>query len=169
MSNIFLNNNDPCNNFVPSNVFFGKKMINKIIPDSLFTSITYSTPFCNFTNIFISITFKEKLNISSFDTKLLFIDNNRNINIIESLRIIENTILSNYIDTDNSNVNCNKKPIYIIANELSKNKIKLMTNLKNINKTLTNDLNYVIMLKISGVWENNNAYGLAYKYFAVYK
>lgn len=164
MSNISLNNKDRCNHFQPCHVFFGKKIVNKIIPNSLFTSITYSTPLCNFTNIFITITFKETSINSSFNTKLLFLDNACNVNIIESLRLIEYTILSNYID--NSNLNCNKKPIYIIANELSKNKIKLTTNFKNTSDV---KLNYVIMLKISGVWENNNAYGLAYKYFAVLK
>lgn len=74
----------------------------------------------------------------------------KNRNILTKIRTIEYKILTTLSIK-------NKKPVFIIFNDLLRGYIKVNY------KSTTNDL----LLKISGIWETEYAYGLSYKYLFV--
>ena len=154
ITSISVNENNGTNDFILSNMNFGKQLNNKVIYNSLFTPISYSTSLCNFINIYIA--FQLNINLKHIcENKYCKFDVIRNIHVIESLSQIERDILFSYQEM----MSDKKKPIFVIANELSKAQIKLT------NTTLRP--NTTFMLKISGIWENNSSYGLSYKYSVV--
>lgn len=131
-------------------IFFGTTLNNKIIENGKFTRIYYSSPLCSLNGIYIEVDIDEieKKEYNIRNNKLL-INLEANKEIIRKLKIIEENIL-NVINIENKNKTRN------IYNEIKKGYIKL--NYKPKNK---------IMLKISGMWETNSAYGLTHKFFNI--
>jgi len=143
------------------NIIFGEKTINNIIDNSYF----YQIYFTNEILYLNSITVKFKLynveitnhfNKHKLDFKLNDVNN---INSINNLIKTEYNILNIF---QKNNILTNKFANYKIQGLFSKNYIKGFFK-KNVIK------NYVIpeitiIIKISGIWENNTHFGLNYKF-----
>ena len=142
------------NDFNTNNIYFNEPIQNTVIDDSYFIKLIYS----NIEMVLNSIYLLIPLNIQSKEiyykkNKLNFdINNNNNKNIINIIKQIEVAILKKYNKTKHI-----KSQLF---DSLSNGNIKSFINEHNTNTTNT----YVIILKISGIWENENEIGLTYKF-----
>jgi hypothetical protein len=141
------------------NVFFLEPKKN-IIMDGKFTKIVYSDDLLIMNGIYLIVPFEDfyiEHNINKFSLKLN-IHNPTNINIINELINIEKNIVDYY----NKLFECSKKPFALLKEQILNGNIKLYK--ENDNK---NTHNTKIIIKISGVWENNDQIGLTYKFMQV--
>ena len=98
---------------------------------------------------------------------LLQINNNKvkysikpknNMEIITLLKSLENDLLDN--------ISINKRKVYKLQEQLQNGVVKIINN----NYTLCNETNYNnYILKISGIWESLDEYGLTYKFIDIYE
>jgi len=152
--NINISNKEPnCYvNFDFKYIFLGNTINNRILENGKFTRIYYSTPLCSFNGIFILLYIDDIIESNcnnSFNNKLM-INVEKNCVILNSIKQLEEKILR-VVEIKNKLLTCN------IYNELMKGFLKI--NYKNnLHKSK-------IMLKISGIWETEDSYGLSYKYY----
>tara|TARA_Y100000389_G_scaffold190005_2_gene214407 strand:- start:7802 stop:8326 length:525 start_codon:yes stop_codon:yes gene_type:complete len=152
------------------NLIISQASANSIIPESKYYKLLYSTNYLTFYSLYIEIKFKD-ISINHIDN---FITINEIVNrdIIYKLKLLEINILKNL---NLSNKKCN----YKLCECLDTNIIKYVNNYQNIstthNKNMTNTINNNIIsrnsniiLKISGIWESNNYYGISFKFILPY-
>lgn len=139
-------------------LLFGDKITNTIIDNSFFYNIHYSNKYLSLQNIITQHTIRECM-IQKYYNKYKFDFNEyKNKETIYKIIKFENKILLLFQQFNNI---INKKPNYKLSEHLSKGIIKC-----NIKKELSNTLsNITFYLKISGIWENQNEYGLIYKFY----
>lgn len=152
--NINISNEEPnCYiNFDFKYIFLGNTINNRILENGKFTRIYYSTPLCSFNGIYTLLDINgitESNCNNSFNNKLI-INVEKNCVLLNNIKQLEEKILK-VVEIKNKTLSCN------IYNELMKGFLKL--NYKN------NIHNNQIMLKISGIWETEDSYGLSYKYY----
>ena len=140
--------------FDRENIFFGKNILNNVIPNGRFIRILYSTPLCTINTILLSL----NLTGVSFDKnyikyKCCFNSNENNVTI-QKITIIEKKILSK--------LNINKKQVFNISDQLCSGNIKVFSD-------DYNTCNKDIALKISGIWETEKEYGITYKFMFLKK
>lgn len=136
----------PINEFNIGNVLFKDHTTNKIIPDSTFCKLMYSTSDCHISGIPICVNFFEY----NTNTKYKFIiHKEKSKNTMEQIQRIEENILNLY----NKNI-YNKKPVYKLTNQILRGIIKLSNESSN---------NNLFIIKIIGIWESNREYGLTYR------
>jgi len=136
------------NQFNQDNIFFNITVKNNIIHNSLFSRIIYSTSLFTINGLNFLINLND-ISIEYYYNKYKcnFKLSNHNSNIIQSICNIEQTILTKFKLT--------KNPIYTIADQLKTLNFKIFANNEKIS---------TVILKISGIWETENNYGLTYKF-----
>lgn len=141
-------------NFDFKYIFLGNTVNNRILENGKFTRIYYSTPSCSFNGIYTLLQIDDiiKSNSNNSFCNKLIIDVEKNSVLLNNIKQLEEKIL-NVMEIKNKTLTCN------IYNELMKGFLKL--NYKN------NIHNSQIMLKISGIWETEDSYGLSYKYYYI--
>lgn len=133
-------------------VHFQEPVKNTVMDNSNFIRAIYSNSLFMLNGIFI----KFNLNIlnieKSFNKYKCFFDKQSNTNEIITINAIERELLykANIIG---------KRPLYRISEQLINGHIKIF--IDNYNKPRTNN---EFILKISGIWENENEYGVTYKF-----
>jgi len=130
-------------------IFFSEPIKNNIMNDGNFVKILYSNDCMILNGIFLLTTF---YNIQSekYYSKYKYIYNiSQNKDLIEQLKIIEEEILKKY--------KLDKAPTYKIYEQISLGYIKTF-------KDIENKTTHSFILKISGIWETNETYGLTYKF-----
>jgi hypothetical protein len=146
--NIIIDKND----FNPDNVFFQNSVKNIIMHDSTFTRIIYSNTLFALNSIILSI----DLQITHFEKyfnkyKYFFNCNYENTrNELEKISIIEKQILDR-IQLPGKN------PVYRISQQLSYGNVKFYTD------TIQYNSEQKIYIKLSGIWETENDYGISFK------
>ena len=152
--NIYISNKEPnCYiNFDFKYIFVGNTINNRILENGKFTRIYYSTPLCSFNGIYTLLYIDDIIesNCSNSLNNKLMINVEKNGVLLKNIKQLEEKILR-VVEIKNKTLICN------IYNDLNKGVLKL--NYKN------NIYNSQIMLKISGIWETEDSYGLSYKYF----
>lgn len=141
------------NDYSKNNIHFLEKKRNMMM-DGNFTKLLYSNEYFTTIGLFLDI----KLNIlvstsyvnNKSYTKIQRTTNNNNI--ISQLIQIEEDLLDYYIKLFTSK----KKKTHLLSNVLSDGNIKIY---RKDTKKLTN-----IILKISGIWENETNIGITYKF-----
>ncbi len=147
----------PLNDFDIKYVLFGEKTKNNIIENSDYYHIHYSNTY--FTSSNIVLNFKlENVNIENYYNKYKCILESSlkyslNIDKINKIKNIEYDILNSF--------KTNKKKIYKLTDQLEKKIIKIFTN-NNIETNINCNIN--LILKISGLWEDDNECGIIYKF-----
>ena len=135
---------------------------NSIIEKGFFNRIIYNDALFSLNGIFIILNFKISKIESYFNKFKLFFLKERNIEIINFMINLENKILSQDVFNDLT-------PTHRIKEQINNNLLKtLYLNNGKINNTDIQKLdlnNMNVILKISGVWSNNNKYGLTYRFF----
>lgn len=132
----------------PNSIYFSYPMKNNVMNNGFFTKIFYSL------NVFIlnGLYFSLDLNILDVeyytDKKILYFNVNDNIDTINLIKNIEKDVLSKL---GIFNKICNN----LLYKQLMKGKIKINSD---------NGKNKNIILKISGIWEDDMSYGLNFKF-----
>ena len=141
------------------NVYFCDPIKNTIMNDGNFIRILYSTSNAVFNGVYLLITLNDIICEKYYNKyKYIFNINNENHKIlIENLKNIEDGILKN-INIEN------KIPQFKITEQFKNGYIKLFQNIQNNNQI---NQYYKFILKISGIWETNNNYGLTYKFIRI--
>jgi hypothetical protein len=131
-------------------VFFCDPIKNNIMNEGAFIRIIYSN--CNFTlnGIYLLITINDVYCEKYFSKYRCIFNSLNHKELIKNLKIIEENILAKYICE-------NKTPQFKIYEQLNNGNIKV-----------PNDIGYKgncsLILKISGIWETQNNYGLTFKF-----
>ena len=145
--NISLNKED----FSIDNVYFYEPIKNSIIENSSFIRVIYSNELMAINGIYIKIDFDNVTKINDFSKQKITININDNLKIINYIKSIETKIL------EKINIECKKK-IYKINEQLMTGYIKHLIDNKYAN---------CFILKISGIWESENEYGLTFKFIEI--
>jgi hypothetical protein len=132
---------------------YGDKNNNNIINNSYFYSITYSNSLFSINYLYIEFKLNN-INVDNYFNKYKITINNFEINkeYIDFLISMEKQILNKF--------SINQKHIMKLSEQLRTNNLRGLCNY-NIENKKYNLLNFLI--KISGIWENNNEIGLIYK------
>jgi len=152
----------PIQNYDINNVFFLDPKRN-IIMDGKFSKINYSDMNITFNGIFLNTPFNIKTFENIMNKYILKFDtsNENNIEIIKKLIQIEKSLIESYIITNN----LKKKPFYLLREQLDFGSVKLY---RDVTSITNNSSKPYYILKISGIWENNETIGLTYKFIEVY-
>tara|TARA_R110002072_G_scaffold235740_3_gene393468 strand:- start:136 stop:672 length:537 start_codon:yes stop_codon:yes gene_type:complete len=151
-----------------NNIYYLDPIKNTVIENSNFIRLLYSNNIVSLNGIYILLNFKN-VSIINNNNKIRYcfeINNLDNINTITLIKNLENDLLKNSIIK-------NKRPFYKLKDQLNQGYIKIFNFLfmhdKYLNSNLDNDLNFNLdnnenfILKISGIWESDNDFGLTYK------
>ena len=134
------------------NIFFCEPIKNNIMNDGNFIRIFYSTQNITLNGIYLLINLHD-ISCEKYYNKYKCSFNILNHkDIIDNLKIIEEEILKKY--------NVNKIPSYKIYEQIKSGYIKIFSDVEN--KQTHN-----FILKISGIWETQQSYGLTYKFFKI--
>jgi hypothetical protein len=136
-----------------NNVYFCDPIINNIMEEGKFIRILYSASHFILNGIYLLINFND-INIERYYNKIKcnFSLNTHDI-LIQNIKKIEEQLLERYKLK-------NKIPTYKVYDQIKSGNIKLFCN--NLKKN-----NNSFILKISGLWETDNYYGLTYKFIKV--
>ena len=145
--NISLNKED----FSIDNVYFNEPIRNSIIENSSFIRVIYSNELMAINGIYIKIDFDNVTKINDFSKQKITININDNLKIINYIKSIEIEIL------EKINIE-RKKKIYKINEQLMTGYIKHL---------IDNKYENGFILKISGIWESENDYGLTFKFIEI--
>ena len=134
-------------------IYFCEPIKNNIMQEGIFIRILYSTPLVIFNGIYLEIVLSDTLFEKYYNKyKCNFNMNNMlNKELIDKIKTIEEDILKKY----NAN---NKIPYFKIYEHIRNGNIKIFCD------TIPDNNNSVLILKISGLWETSNNYGLTYKF-----
>jgi flagellar biosynthesis regulator FlbT len=142
-------------------VFFCEPIKNNIIDNSSFIRIIYSSSIVSLNGIYIKVKIYHNSTDKYYNKYKCFFDIHKHKDIINKLKNIEETIIQKYF------LNCNKKPQYKIYDQLLQGHIKVFTNIDNVSSTNNDKISDTFLLKIAGIWETDNEYGLTYKFICV--
>lgn len=141
------------NQFNNNNIYFSEPVQNTVMDNSKFIKLIYSNENIMLNGVFLLLNIKT-INKETYFKKIKIsydINNNINREILTNIYKIEKNILLKY--------KCSKNPRYILYDTLNTGVIKIFPNIDNDIYNLKNSF----ILKISGIWEDDNEYGLTYK------
>ena len=151
------------NEFDINNIYYLDPIKNTVIENSNFIRILYSNELFSLNGLYILLNFQNiNSNINNNKVKYSF-----DCNLIENIELINFIKKLEYDILENSIIN-NKRPYYKLHEQISQGIIKMVNILfidpKNQEKK---NLKEEFILKISGIWESENEYGLTYKILEV--
>ena len=130
-------------NFDKKNIFIMQPIKNNLINQGLFHKLLYSNNLFTSNGIYIKLDF----NNSKYLNGRLVYDICNNVDTINKINEIENYILEK--------ISVKKKLYHKIYDQFKCGNIKTNNNINSI------------ILKISGIWENDNAIGISYKIITI--
>jgi hypothetical protein len=143
------------NQFDNRSVYFCEPIKNNIVKNSDFIRILYLTQYMSLNGLYLFIHLSDVI-CEKYNNKYKYSFNvSNNFDIIEKIKAIEMDILNKYYILKQT-----KNPSYDIYEMIKNGNIKHFTNF--INLKTKQDCSF--LLKISGLWETNDKYGLAYKF-----
>lgn len=142
--------------FKINNVYFGQEQKNNVINDSKFLRIFYSTEYFALNGIFIIINLKNVTVDNYFAKQKISFCVKENKQEINKIKMIEDDILNKISIPNNSKS-------FDIFNQFEKGNIKVFSNSNNEYQKK----NIKIIIKLSGIWDNNKAYGITYKFIPI--
>ena len=148
----------PINQYENKHIYFSRPIKNMIINNSNFIGITYSN-----NNIVLNYIYFHFNILFSFTDKyfnkykyVFDINSNKNKEYIKQIIKIEVDILTKI------NI-LNKRPKYKLKEHIQSGIVKLYNENNNNNNNNINE-NTKLLIKISGIWENDVNYGIIYKF-----
>lgn len=135
-----------------TNLFFCEPIKNNIMSDGNFIRILYSTPIIVLNGVYLFINLYDITSEKYYNKYKCCFNISNNKDIIDNLKIIEEEILKKH-RTD-------KTPLYKIYEQIKAGYIKIFVDVGNIQQCS-------FILKISGIWETPNNYGLTYKFIKI--
>ena len=131
------------NNYSNKNIFIMQPIKNTLINQGFFHKILYSNSFFTSNGLYIKFT----LNNTKYLNGRLIYNLEDNTNTLNKIVDIEKNILDK--------INTEKKIYHKIYDQIKNGNIK------------TSNSNPDIILKISGIWENDNSLGISYKIITI--
>jgi hypothetical protein len=135
-----------------NNIFFCEPIKNNIMNDGSFIRILYSTQNMVLNGIYLLISLNDVTCEKYYSKYKCTFNVSNNKDTIDNLKTIEEEILKKY--------KINKIPMYKINEQIKCGYIKIFSE-------ITNKQQCPFILKISGIWETQNNYGLTYKFITV--
>ena len=126
---------------------------NNIMSEGNFIRILYSTSYITLNGIYIVVTLNNITCEKYFSKYRCFFNILLHKDLLDKLQIMEENILNKY-KTEN------KIPQYKIYEQIKNGNIKIFNDIGN--KSICS-----FILKISGIWETQNNYGLTYKFIKI--
>jgi hypothetical protein len=133
-----------------NNVIFCEPIKNNIMAEGNFIRLLYSMNFFTLNGIYLLININNVTCEKYYNKYKCVFNTNTHKDIIENLKIIEENLLKKL------NLK-NKIPNNKINEQLKNGNIKIFSDIANKNNT-------TFILKISGIWETQNNYGLTFKF-----
>jgi hypothetical protein len=143
----------PLTNFNIQSLSFSDPIKNNLIQDATFIRLFYFTSSASFNGLHIFFQLNNVISEKYFNKNKYSFNVYQNYETINRLKQMEEKILSQY----NNNNNSSKKPLYKISEYIQEGNIK----------TFQTDVSFytsIFILKISGIWENNEYMGLTFKF-----
>jgi hypothetical protein len=134
-------------------IYFNEPIQNNVINESRYIRILYSTPNIVFNGIHVLINLSVDNMDRQYNKNILYYNTDKNTQTINSIKKIEKTILKKYSSS--------KNPSYNLSELLDGGIIRLFSDYTEKRKVMN------IILKISGLWEDDDTYGITYKFFSV--
>ena len=131
-------------------IHFSNSIKNNMMKNGNFIKILYFTPLFKLNAIYLKINIINYLNKNNIYRNNYIFNPYSHVNLIEKIKNIEIEILSKIEIID-------KIPEYDLSLKMTSGNIKIMTDI--IEEKFDN-----FIIKISGIWENGNHYGLNYKF-----
>lgn len=135
------------------NIFFCDPITNNIMNDGNFIRILYSTDNMILNGIYLLLTLSDIICEKYYNKYKCSFNTITHKDVIENIKNIEEQIIKKY------NIK-NKTPQYKIYEQIKNGNIKLFND-------IGNKLVGTFILKIAGIWETENNYGLTYKFVKV--
>jgi len=132
-----------------NSLFFCEPIKNNIMCDGNFIRILYSTENITLNGVYLLVDLKDVISEKFYNKYKCSFNILNHKTIIDHLKTIEEDMLKKY--------KTNKTPSYKIYEQLRCGFIKIFYDIGNRE-------NCSFILKISGIWENQNNYGLTYKF-----
>ena len=142
----------PIKEYNSNQVEFGEKIKNTVIWNSVFIKLFYSTTDIILNGIFFLINIKNKNIYKEYGKNKISFSVKENADIVSKIEQIEKTILHKV------NIN-NKTPRLSIYEQFKNGILKINFNSENYSN------NQECILKLSGIWENVNEYGITFKMY----
>ena len=142
----------PLSDYNINYIYYGEKMKNTIIYNSFFIKIFYSTNDIILNGLFLNIDLKNKNIYKENGKNKISFNIKENIEIVSKIELIEKAILHKI------NI-INKTPRLSIYEQFKNGSLKLNYS----NDNYSNDVKCI--LKLSGIWENDNEYGISFKIY----
>ena len=150
---------DNIDNINYDNIIINDPIKNSMIEESLFYKFLYSKEYVTFNGIFLLFKLED---IHYSKDKIIFDNiNENNTKILNNIIDIESKLFDIF--------NNKKKKIFKLKDIIINNNIKFNKSdmdayaySENYNNFITNNSNYFI-LKLSGIWETNDSYGITFK------
>ena len=140
-------------NFNSNYIYFNEPIQNTIINESRFVRILYSTPDIIFNGINILF----KINVDTiekqYNKNIIYYCLEKNEETVNNIKNIEHIILKKYPS--------DKTPAYNLEAQVNTGILKLFSESNDKKKNMD------VILKISGLWEDNTSYGITYKFLSV--
>ena len=145
------------NTYDPNNVFFSEPIKNTIIEDSIFRRVVYTPSKYSLNSLHFNVNITNAV-LKKYYNKYKCYINVTPTNTIECNKMIniEKSIL-NRLELKN------KRALYQIHDLLNQKHIKLFSD----SPLRDNYENFRVILKISGIWETENTYGLTFKFIDI--
>lgn len=134
-------------------VYFCEPIKNNIMNDGKFIRILYSNKYFILNGIYLLVTLKDVLCVLYYNKYKCTFDPGTHIELIDKLKVIEEELLKK------ANIK-NKTPQFMIYEKLKNGNIKAFNDIGN--KSVCS-----FILKVSGIWETTDCYGLTYKFIKV--
>ena len=135
-----------------NNIFFCEPIKNNIMNNGNFIRILYSTPNMILNGIYLLINLNEVYCEKYYNKYKCNFSVSTHKDIVDKIKIIEEDILKKY--------KTNKTPLLKIYEQFSSGYIKIFSDFGNKPKCS-------FILKISGIWETQQNYGLTYKFIKI--
>jgi len=141
------------NQYNEDHVYFNEPIKNNIMSEGKFIRIIYSTPYCVLNGIYLLLQINDVVVDKYYNKFKGTFDIKAHQDIIERVRIIEESILKK--------INMKyKTPQYKIYEQLKNGIFKVCAESPEV-------IHGEFLLKISGIWETDNDYGVTYKFMSL--
>lgn len=145
----------------PQNIVYHQPVRNTVMDESIFMRIGYSNPLFTMNGVYMTMRLKGEVSDSFFNkSRLSFQLDPDNLEQIDKIVKLEQEILRRAGISD-------KEKMTKLKDQLFTRHIRVFNNDPEQSETLCSDNNDEIVVKISGVWITEKAYGLTFKFFQI--
>ena len=143
-------------------LLFNNRIKNNVVENSNFIGLNYSTNHVTLNNMSFLFHIEDNTIETYFNKyKCDFKNTTHNQSIVQQICMLEKNILHKY------NHYTNSKPCYKLLDQISNNNRLKITHFHNKTVNCGTNKKTQFILKVSGLWENKEEYGIIYKFYII--